>query len=241
MAMDNFSIESLMQMASDPYVAAKKLGTENINRLSDKQVRNLLVQADKQFRDEMTAEGDQDDNAVDRAAKRLDRMVDALFDFKTNLNEYELLDLHNIGRNKDEIANKILDRTKANHTSLVVALLRHTFNRIKMAKRILAVKEKISNDDIDAILNELYYEGIDEVIEAIMERKPVLNAQTVYNIIHYAQNKKEAIRLLGPENIKKLNINIQEPHEGTWHDLLVARAEKPEQMQKDLADEMNKA
>jgi hypothetical protein len=237
------AVKFLIERSKDPYEAAKKLGTENMNKLGDGEVNDLLVMDENRFQTQMSYEledGD-DDEDLFAAADRLDGLVNALIDFKTNLSEKQLLDLHTYARKKDEIAEKILERTKANSLSIINNLITNSFDKLKMAKRILDYKEKISRDEVNTILFNLSREEKQEFMITMLNKKVPLTAGTIFNLIGNAKNKKAIIQLLGPENIKKLNTEMGGNVEGTWYDYLVRHSENPLQMQKDLVDAMNKA
>jgi hypothetical protein len=177
--LNDYNVFLLLLCAINKYEIAQLLGSENINKLTDVYVIDLLKYAKNP--DEMA-------KLIIQYKDLTYKNVDNLIHFATDKEEIaELLGRENINKLSDERVNSLLDLAE---------------NKYEMAKIIIQYKD-LADQNVRNLLRHKI--DIDKIAELIIQYKKDLTDQNVRYLLQDAKNKEEIAELLGQENISKLS------------------------------------
>ena len=179
------NVKYLFGYASDKEKMAEILGTDNVDKLNDNDIRDLIINThDNHYRQEM---------------------INFIIKYKTELsggNVYNLL----VGAPDKEKMAEILGQDNIDKLDSrdVCALLFHANDKDEM-KEILGQNniDKLSSDHIYKSLR--YASNIDEMARILGKNNiDKLSSDHIYRSLRYASNMNEMIKILGSDNINKL-------------------------------------
>jgi hypothetical protein len=211
------NVFNLFSYARDKDKIVQLLGKNNINKFSDKNVRELLGHATEKDKDKIAQI-----LGADNIKKLSDESIRSLLDYATDKNKmaqiiikykpelsdsdvYYLL-LYAIG--KDKMA-QILGADNINKLSddSVVSLLDNATDKDKMVQILGADKiNKLSDENIrNLIFMQDYEDEQHKIIKIITKYKTKLSDKVIVILLVYANDIDEIAELLGTDNISKLS------------------------------------
>jgi len=175
--LDGDNVYDLLYYANNKDEIAELLGKDNFNKLSDNNVQRLINYAKN---------------------KDKDKMAELILNKKPELSDDNVKHLLYYAIDKDKIAKLIINKKPELSGDNVYDLLYYANNKDEIAE--LLGKDNFNKLSDDNVKQLIYYADVGvlsgKIAELIINNKPELSGDNVYNLINYAINKDKIAELI---------------------------------------------